>query len=302
MAVSSAAPRPAPDRSMETDMTTAIPALPACSPVLPSLDDSYAVSSDTIAAFRRDGHVMLPGLANRDEAAAYRPVIAEAIAADVAAQVHDHELSLAERLFPGIGHLWKRHEAVKRFSFARRFAKTVAELLGCKSLRMYHDGSMFKAPGGPGTPWHQDGFYMPVDTDKVVTLWMPLIDVSATMGTLSFASGSHLHRKVQKEPPTDDTAGHFENLIAEHQWPVWSCGDMSAGDACVHSKWTVHRVPPNTSGRLREAFSIIYVDAEARLLDSQDPLARAMIGYNLGGLPGGSLPDEALNPTIYRAG
>lgn len=275
--------------------------MPTATSVLPSLDQDYTLNAETIAAFRRDGHVRLPALATRDEIAVYHPVIAKAVEDEVAALEPYAKATQDQRLFPPIARLWMRHEGVRRFAFARRFAKVAAELFGCRAVRMYHDGSMYKHSGGPGTPWHQDGFYMPVETDRVATLWMPLIDMPETMGTLSFASGSHLHHCVQEAPPIYETEPHFEQRIAEHRWPVVHTGAMAAGDATLHLKWTLHRVPPNSSGRTREAFSIIYVDADARLLEKPNARESSMIGYNLGALPPGSPLGDAINPVIYRA-
>lgn len=275
--------------------------MPTSTPALPSLDQDYALDAGTIAAFRRDGHVRLPSLATREEIAAYHPVIAEAIEAEVDLLEPHAQATREQRLFPPIVRLWMRHESVRRFAFARRFAKVVTELFGCRAVRMYHDGSMYKHSGGPGTPWHQDGFYMPVETDRVVTLWMPLIDTPETMGTLSFASGSHLHRCVQEAPPVDETEGHFEALIAKHGWPVVHTGAMAAGDATLHLKWALHRVPSNRSAHTREAFSVIYVDADARLLAHPNARERSMMDYNLGALPAGSPLGDEINPVIYSA-
>jgi hypothetical protein len=271
------------------------------SPALqPSLDDDYALTADRVAAFRRDGHIRLPGLLSRGEVDAYRPVIAAAVDADAEAQDPKHERSEEQRLFPSVVRLWQRHAMLERFAFARRFTRTVAELLGCRSLRLYSDGSMFKQSGGLGTDWHQDGFYMPVDTDRMVTLWLALDDVSEAMGTLAFASGSQ--QQVQRENYSPASIAHLEREIAARGWPVVRTGDLAAGDATVHLRWTAHSVPPNRSGRRRQAFSLIYLDAEARLLDTQDPVARSMMKWNLGDQPPGSLPDEHFNPTVYRAG
>lgn len=266
-----------------------------------ALAEPYPLTPDLVAAFRRDGHVRLPGLLSRAEVDAYRPVIAAAVAADAAAQDPKDERTPEQRLFPAVVHLWRRHDAMRRLSFARRLTKTVTELLGCRSLRLYHDGSMFKASGGPGTPWHQDGYYMPVQTDRVVTLWLALDDVSADMGTLSFASGSHRDGQVQRQAFSAASVADLETQITQRHWPVVHSGAMCAGDATIHMKWTAHSVPPNTSGRLRAAVAIIYVDAEARLLDSLDPLDRMMIHCNLGDQPPGALPDDRFNPTVYRA-
>ena len=48
-----------------------------------------------------------------------------------------------------------------------------------------------EASAGVATPWHQDQFYWPLDTDRTITMWMPLVDVPPEIGSMTFVSGSH---------------------------------------------------------------------------------------------------------------
>ena len=43
-----------------------------------------------------------------------------------------------------------------------------------EGVRVYHDQALNKEPGGGYTPWHCDGYYWPVQSDKIVTAWVPL--------------------------------------------------------------------------------------------------------------------------------
>jgi ectoine hydroxylase-related dioxygenase (phytanoyl-CoA dioxygenase family) len=74
---------------------------------------------------------------------------------------------------------------------SKRFARVAATLLDVESVRLYHDQALCKEPGGGRTPWHQDQYYWPLDTDRTITLWMPVVDVPADVGSMTFASGSH---------------------------------------------------------------------------------------------------------------
>ena len=85
--------------------------------------------------------------------------------------------------------LWTHDERVRAFVFARRFARAAAELMGVAGVRLYHDQALFKEPGGGITPWHQDQFYWPLDTDAHVTLWMPLVRVTPEMGPMTLRVG-----------------------------------------------------------------------------------------------------------------
>lgn len=157
---------------------------------LPELSSSYALTPEQIASYRRNGHILLRGVASAEEIASYRPVIE-----DAAFRYNQEKRALQERdtygkAFLQISNLWVHDEAVKRFVLARRFAHVAAALMGAERVRLYHDQALFKEPGGGPTPWHQDQFYWPLDTNNTITMWMPLVDASVNMGVMSFVPGS----------------------------------------------------------------------------------------------------------------
>src|SRR5512140_3690692 len=102
--------------------------------------------------------------------------------------------------FIQVMNLWVRDEAVRRYVLARRFAKIAADLMGVKGVRIYHDQALYKEAGGGITPWHQDHYYWPMDTDNTITMWMPLMDITPEMGTLVFASGSQVNGHLGNIP------------------------------------------------------------------------------------------------------
>ncbi len=52
------------------------------------------------------------------------------------------------------------------------------------------------ARGGKETPWHQDGEYYPIRPLEVLTIWIPLDDVTPENGPMRFIPGSHRARKL----------------------------------------------------------------------------------------------------------
>ena len=50
-----------------------------------------------------------------------------------------------------------------------------------KGVRIYHDQALYKEPGGGCTPWHADGYYFPLSSEKILTAWVPLQPVPKTM-------------------------------------------------------------------------------------------------------------------------
>ena len=47
-----------------------------------------------------------------------------------------------------------------------------------EAVRLFRDQSYFKGPDGANTPWHQDAYFMPLDSEKILTMWIPLTDIT----------------------------------------------------------------------------------------------------------------------------
>lgn len=238
---------------------------------LPPLESEYPLDADEIASFKRDGHVLLRGVCSPEEVAAYRPAIVDAT------YRFSHETRPLEerdtygKAFIQTGSLCWRDEIAQRFVFARRFAEIAARLMGVEAVRLYHDQALFKEAGGGPTPWHQDQYYWPLDTDNTVTLWMPLVDLSEEMGTMIFASGSHRAGLLGHLSISDESETEYQRYVEEAGLPQAEAGPMRAGDATFHAGLTLHRAPGNQGDYTREAMTIIYYPDGVRLLEPDNP-------------------------------
>src|SRR5262249_3730565 len=173
------------------------------------------------------------------------------------------------KAFLQIMNLWRRDEMVKQFVFARKFAQLAADLLGVEKVRLYHDQALFKEPGGGHTPWHQDQYYWPLDTDKTITMWMPLVDIDEKMGMITFASGSHKFGAVSNIEISDKSEEVYNNYIAKKRFSVTRADSMKAGDATFHAGWTMHSAGANQSANAREVMTIIYFVDEAKVIKTR---------------------------------
>ena len=266
---------------------------------LPALETDYAVPLNRIAEFREQGHTILRGVASSDEIAVYQPLIREA------AFRHNRETrpieereDIIEKALLQIWNLWTVDEATRRFVFARRFAQVAADLMGVPSVRIYHDQALFKESGAGRTPWHQDQFFWPLDSDKMVTMWMPLVDVSAEIGTMSFVSGSQKFGYLGDFPISDETEAQFETMIAERGLDVHTHGKAAAGDATFHSGWTLHMAPSNPTGTLREVMTVIYFADGMHVAEPENDAQRIDLDRWLPGLAPGDLAASELNPLV----
>jgi ectoine hydroxylase-related dioxygenase (phytanoyl-CoA dioxygenase family) len=269
--------------------------------VLPDLAEEYAVSSGQTSQYQRDGHILLRGVASHTELAAFLPFIRSAVERFNIETRPLEERDTYGKAFLQVMNLWQRDEAVRRFVSSRRFAKIAADLMGVGGVRLYHDQALYKEPGGGKTPWHQDQYYWPLDTDKTITMWMPLVDVSAEMGTMLFASGSQQHGYLGKLPISDESDEVFKRFIADRGYNLFNAGAMAGGDATFHSGWILHGAPGNQSARAREVMTIIYFADGARVTEAVNPNQERDMTRWLPGLKPGDVAASALNPLVYSS-
>jgi ectoine hydroxylase-related dioxygenase (phytanoyl-CoA dioxygenase family) len=258
----------------------------------------YSLSDDSIQYFQENGHVFLPKIISKDVLQPYRNAILSWADDFRKQQKPFQERDTYGKAFLQMMNLWEENDLVKEFSLCKSFGKIAADLLGVKSVRLYHDQALFKEPGGGHTPWHQDQYYWPIDTSKTITMWMPLVDIEEGMGMLTFASKTH-----QSEMPamkiSDESEDFIRSYVQKNQFPIVAQKTMSAGDATFHYGWTMHSAPGNDSNTMREVMTLIFMDADARVIQPQNDNQEADRKRWLCSLPAGSLADSKLNPIVY---
>jgi ectoine hydroxylase-related dioxygenase (phytanoyl-CoA dioxygenase family) len=247
-------------------------------------------------AFERDGHVLVRDIATAEEIAAFRPVIREIVEnmqGETQGRIDDYS-----KLFTQVTNIWRISEAAERIVFNRNFARVAAEILGVASVRLYHDQALFKGAGADRTPWHQDRYYWPLDTDRSVTMWMPLIDVSEEMGPMIFASGSNRLRNLGDLMISDGTDRRLSKLIAEEKLPIWT-QPVRAGDATFHAGGTLHSAGANRSSRTREVLTVIYFAAGTRVAEPANDNQRVDLEVFIPGARPGEEAKSEMNPVLF---
>lgn len=266
---------------------------------LPDLSEFRELSGEQIGQYERDGHTIVRGLAAPDEIAIY-----EKILGDLVREHNYHTKPVRERdtygkAFIQIGNLWRMSEAAARFVLARRFAKVAADLMGVPGVRIYHDQALFKEPGGGHTPWHQDQVYWPLDTDKTITMWMPLVPVSEEVGSMTFASGSYKYGYISKLQISDESHKTLREYIEAKKMPMVNYGAMAAGDATFHAGWTLHSAPGNPTDRMREVMTVIYIADGLTIAEPDSNARRSDLASWFPGLKPGDLAASELNPLVF---
>lgn len=266
---------------------------------LPPLDGRHELDPACVGELAEKGHTVVRGLASRDEVEAFRPAIEAAVAAHAERAPELDERDTYGKAFLQVTNLWQHDEVISHFVHAPRFAAVAAELLGVESVRLYHDQALCKEPGGGFTPWHQDQVYWPFDTDRTITMWMPLVDVSETVGSMTFANGSHLRGELGDEVIGDASEEAFSSLVEELGLACETHGAVVAGDATFHTGWTLHRAPANPGNSMRSVMTVIYYDASAVVGRSDTMFRDFDRKVWLDGIEPGQPAAGPLNPVLW---
>ncbi len=261
------------------------------------LDAPCVLSPDQVAFYRENGYIKLDGLLSPESLASYR--------GEIGRMVHERRLqappleqrSTYDQAFLQITNLWTRSALVREFVFGQRLARLAAELMGCRGVRLYHDQALFKEPGGGFTPWHADQFYWPVSNDNTITAWIPLVDVPPEMGPLAFAPKSHRLQSGRDLAISDES-----ELTLKERLSAFGCDEQPfrLGDVSFHSGWTFHRAGPNRTERMREVFTIIYMDIDMRLAAPKNNNQIADWQAWCPEVKPGEVMDAPLTPVLYE--
>lgn len=261
------------------------------------LSTPYKLNANQIAEFQQNGHIYLPNILSQETLEPYRNAIRNWAADFQAKQKPIAERDTYGKAFLQMMNLWEEDDKIKEFVLAKRFGQIAADLLGVKQVRLYHDQALFKEPGGGLTPWHQDQYYWPMQTPKTVTMWMPLVDIDADMGMLTFASGSQ-KAELPPMPISDESEAMIAQYVQNQKFPIVAQKTMQAGDATFHMGWTLHAAPGNASQTMREVMTVIFMDADAEVMEPKNANQEADRLRWLSGYTPGQKADSPLNPVI----
>jgi ectoine hydroxylase-related dioxygenase (phytanoyl-CoA dioxygenase family) len=259
-----------------------------------NLNDEYPLNKEQINQYQRDGHIFLPQVMDVKEVNDFHPYVKDLVFNYKLENVpeEDRKYYGVEKAFPTVMNMWEVNNKIKKLTFAKRFAKIAADLMGVEGVRLYHDSSIFLPPGGGAIPWHTDSAYMlPIHPDKTITMWLALNHIPEEIGSMGFVSRSH-------ELATEDVV-----LAARKGYPLVSYGAMEPGDATFHSGLTLHYAAGNPTENYREVLTIIYIADNLTIIEPEENKSKEARNYHLrrlfpGRKPGDSAESE-LTPLIY---
>ncbi len=209
--------------------------------------------------FQRDGFVVVPNLLGDDELERFGRAVDRAVTErkrfDTRALT---EKSLYEQSFIQCMNLWEDNPEVLPLTFHPGIARTAAELLGVKALRLWHDQALYKEAGGRVTDPHQDHPYWPILETDGITAWIPFDGSPVESGCMGYLAGSHRIglRKYVNIFKGDQSEAFKDNPELAGIEPVYVA--VPRGGVAFHHGLTVHMAKANRSGRVRRVHTMIY--------------------------------------------
>jgi ectoine hydroxylase-related dioxygenase (phytanoyl-CoA dioxygenase family) len=253
-----------------TDSSLATPssapsALEADLPDVLDIDSPYPLQPAQIAAFRHNGYIKLKQVLSPAALAHYGREITRLTIELNTQHLPLEQRSTYDRAFLQVMNLWEQSPMVGRFVMGQRLARIAAQLLDVRGVRLYHDQSLYKEPGGGITPAHADQYYWPLSTDRTITAWIPLQAVPTEMGPLGFYRGSQGVSFGRDLGISDDSEAQISANMARHGF-AFDATPFDLGEVSFHLGWTFHKAGANTSANPRSVMTVIYMDADMRLV------------------------------------
>lgn len=262
------------------------------------LDTPYVLQPAQVAQFRRDGYIKLKSVLSPQTLAEYGRDITRLTVELNTQQRPLEERSTYDRAFLQVMNLWEQSPRVGRFVMGRRLGRLAAELLEVQGVRLYHDQSLYKEPGGGITPAHADQYYWPLASDRTITAWIPLQPVPTEMGPLGFYARSQSVSFGRDLGISDESEAKISANMAQHGFEFDS-GAFDLGEVSFHLGWTFHKAGPNTSDRPRSVMTIIYMDADMRLAPALSPIQANDRDQWCPGAVEGAVIDTRKNPVVW---
>jgi len=271
----------------------------APSSVMDALAKPYQLTTDQIEFYQQNRFIKLKQVFDEETISFFNDAISKRVEAMNNVSTPLEQRSTYGKAFLQLFNLWKEDEVVKEFVFSKRLAKLASDLLMTDGVRIYHDQALFKEGGGGITPWHADQYYWPLETDKTITVWIPLQATPLELGPLEFSAGSH---KIVEG--RDLEIGDESEKVIQQKLRVTNFNHVieafDLGEVSFHSGWVFHRAGANSTDQMRKVMTVIYMDKDMVL---KNPDNKNQINDWNTWCPGatiGEVIDTLLNPIIYQ--
>jgi len=226
------------------------------------------LSSTDLAAYRRDGFIVLPDILSREEVKALRRVTDRLVADARSVAVNDEVYDLEDSHSPAelrVRRIKTPHLHDPEYARAARHPKIVEVLADLWGTVRFDTGKLNMKSAGYGAPieWHQDWAFYPSTNDDLAAVGIMLDDCEMDNGPMMVIPGSHLGPIYDHHGPDGRFCGAIDprtcDLDISQAVPCLG----KAGSITVHHVRAVHGSATNFSRKARRFLLFQYRAADA---------------------------------------
>ena len=256
----------------------------------------YHITKTQSELFNKDGFIKLPNVLSPGAVAKLRYELLKPL--NKTFGINSGETR--NKRFLSLEMMWLEDTIIRKYVLSSRIAKICADLMGVKSVRLYHDNVLAKEPGCGRTPWHCDDHHFPLATNDVVTAWIPAQPIPVEMGPLSFAKPLSVFELVKninfnKFDTSYDKqiakAFKTKNVLIED-------GSFEMGEVSFHHNLCYHTAAGNTTNRTRVVLANTFFADGARVVEHPTMVSGDWQKFIPGADPGEIVASE-LNPVCW---
>jgi len=256
----------------------------------------YNITEDHCLAFRRDGFIKLPNVLSPGAVARLRYELIELLNKTFNISLD----SSNNNRFLSLEMMWLENTLIRSYVLSPRIAKISADLLGVKSVRLYHDNVLAKEPGCGRTPWHCDDHHFPLATHNVVTVWIPAQPIPVAMGPLAFAKPLSVFDLV-KDINFNKFDTSYDRQVAESFQSnnvVIEDGAFAMGEVSFHHNKSFHTAAGNRTTRARVVLANTFFADGARVVEQPTMVSGDWQKF-IPGVGPGDIAASELNPICW---
>lgn len=257
------------------------------------------ITSGQIAAYRRDGFLVLERFLDLPELRQWREVTREAVRQRLEQRSgmtnQDDPDSFYANVFTQCVRLADTSPEMKEIIYDSRLAALAGALAGVDGIRIWHDQALFKEPYGNPTAWHLDNPYWSFYSPQAISVWVALDDATLENGCLWYLPGTHKEARFEGPGIGHNMADLFK---VYPQWRKLEAvpAPCPAGGAVFHNGLTAHAAGANMTNTARRAMTCGYMP-EGSTFNGQRNVLRQDLFERL--QPGDVLDDEQQNPLVW---
>ena len=226
------------------------------------LNTSYPLSEKQKKFFKKNGFVKLKNMLSKNAVYTLRKQTTKEIVKNFSSE------KLKKLDFVSLDLIWKKNLIIKEFVLSKKIAKVAAQLLNVPSVRLYHDNILSKKPRCGRTPWHYDTHHFPIDSDEVITVWIPAQEIPINMGPLSFAMPIDVYKKVQQiefNKFNKNYDSDISRVFKDNNVKIES-GPFELGEVSFHHNLCFHTASSNETSKNRVVLANTYFKDGSKLV------------------------------------